>query len=195
MNAYVVIGREGYYVDEIKKKCPNYNGIDRIPWPLCHADLDSGEILMSEDKKRLSLLLSKLKDLYVPNIFVEDYDYACTYAEICSIINIIVDFFVVKICDCCFDNQTVVEIDNQMFDFVGLDYTNGAYSSIINEKELCDSIEQIPLNENFLFKSFEDARKYINIREQMQTLNGGMGFEVGEDGIDFHLIALYRKRN
>lgn len=69
---------------------------------------------------------------------------------------------------------------------------DAAYSCIIHEKYLCDKIEKLELNQNKLLSSFQDARRFADLREQAKKENNEDGFELGSDGTDFHIVALFR---
>ena len=187
MNIYIVISDNGWYAKNILQRFPNYKGIDRFPWPLSHEDFQ-------ELSKKMTINMKEMEEKDINGLFCDDYDYACRYKELCDLLNINAVIYMCKICSDAFSDNQIKEIEGEEYIFLGYEYVmkDASYSCIIQEKHLIDKIKKISLNENGLFRSIADAQEFVSLRKIANKKNNGNGFELGEDGVDFYIIALFK---
>ncbi|MDE6626724.1 MAG: hypothetical protein K2K56_10220 [Lachnospiraceae bacterium] len=193
MDKYIVVSDDGYYAKRILEEFPNYQGIDRFPWPLGTEDIKKIEYLPDKDRACAKQYIKEMKGVGITDIYCNDFSYAYQYAQLCRLLKINANVYMSRLCDGKIPESGLLEVNENEYLFVGYDYVLGdaAYSCIIHEKYLCDRIEKIELNQNGLLSSFQDARRFADLREQAKKENNGDGFEVGSDGTDFHIIALF----
>lgn len=196
MNKYIVVSNDGWYAKGILEQFPNYQGIDRFPWPLCKEDLKKITYLPDREKACAEHYVKALGEINVIDIYCDEFAYAYQYAKLCNLLNIDADIYISKLCyDTISETQSMI-VDDKEYLFIGYDYVlkDAAYSSLIHEKHLCDKIEKLQLNQNGLLSSFYDARRFADLREQAKIENNEVGFESGSDGADFHIMALFKYR-
>ncbi len=193
MGNYIVVSNSGDYAKELLEQFPNYRGIDRFPWHLSKEDIAGICKLGKEKQAEAEKCLAKLMDMCIVDLCSEDFSYAYNYFRLSHILEIHADLLSCVIYD---DKSAVVKeerTDTSRFEFLGYDYilSEAAYSCIIWEKRFVDQIENIPLNQNGLFNTFDEAKRFIDLREVAKKKYDGNGFEFGGPE-SYWIVAVYR---
>lgn len=196
MNKYVILNSTGWYASKILKDYPEYQGIDRLVWPLSEEDKKSVINLQNEEKKLAELYIHEMSDYMLNNnsVFCYNEKYVLQYMSLCELLGVEADLFICKNGIDIVEEKKRLIVNNREYIFVGYDYVlkDSTYSCLIHEKHLIDNLEKIQLNSSGLLDNLEDARKFAELREIAKKKNAGIGFELGSGGVDFFALAMFR---
>lgn len=194
MDEYIVVSNDGWYAKRILEEFPNYQGIDRFPWPLCKEELNKIANLPDKERAYAEHYANTIAGMNVTGIYCNEFTYTFQYAKLCKILKINANIYLSRLYYNKIEENQLLEVDDKKYLFIGYDYIlkDTVYSSIVHEKHLCDKIEELKLNQNGLLGSLKDAKRFANLREQTKIENNEDGFEAGSDGVDFQIRALFK---
>lgn len=190
LNSYIVKGKTGYYAELIQQKHPEYKGLDGIIWPLWEGDAQ-------KVKDTNSCLCAEIKQCINYNQYniiggCTDLSFLNQYISICVKINLPIEVLSCVICE--EKGIEEKEFDVKQYFFLGYDYVlkGSYYSPLVQEIEYIKEFCNIKLNDNGLIKTYSEALQFVHARKEAKETNNGIGFEYGEDFVDYCIVALFK---
>ena len=189
-NSYIVKGKTGYYAKLIQQKYPKYKGLDGIIWPLWESDAQ-------KVKGTNSNLCTEIKQCINYNQYniiggCTDLNFLNQYISICNKINLPIEVLSCVVCE--EEGIDEKEFNVEQYFFLGYDYVlkESCYSPLVQEIECIKEFYNIKLNDNGLLETYSEVLQFVHARKKAKERNNGIGFEFGEDFVDYHIVALFK---
>ncbi|MCM1500887.1 MAG: hypothetical protein NC124_20710, partial [Clostridium sp.] len=122
MDQYIVVGNDGWYAGKILKEFPNYQGIDRFPWPIMKEDLKRIQDLPNAEKTCAQHYMEAMGDVNITAMYCDAFTYAYQYQKLCDILKINVDIYLSRLYDGTISENQLLAVDSKEWLFVGYDY-------------------------------------------------------------------------